>query len=108
MQKASEFRIVFVTCDSLFSAKAIAKALVEKKIAACCTIIQNVISVFEWEDEIEESKEYLVMIKCPASKTEELEKETLKMHNYEIPEIISVSMDEGHDKYLKWIDSCCA
>ena len=104
MEKATDFCVVFVTCDSYDSARNIARILVSEKLSACCSIIQNVTSVFEWEDVIDERNEYLMVIKTRTALLDILEKRVIELHMDEVPEIISFNLDAGSAPYLKWID----
>lgn len=105
MKKVSNYRIVYVTTDSLKSAQQIAKILVSERYAACCSIISNVTSVFEWEGKINERSEFILMIKTKEDKLNQLENRVRELHNDEVPEIIAVNIENGLDKYLDWIDS---
>jgi uncharacterized protein involved in tolerance to divalent cations len=54
---------MYTSAPSLEEAKKIANELVSAKLAACVNIIPKVISVFEWEGKIDNSDEFLLMIK---------------------------------------------
>ena len=104
MEKASDIRIVMVTTDSLEIAKSIAKSIVDHNLAACCSIIPQVISVFEWEGKTEETAEFLMMIKTRKKSISDLEKKITEMHNYKVPEIIALSADSCNSSYLDWLN----
>lgn len=105
MKNSTNFRIVFVTTENIDSAKNIAHELVKENLAACCSIINNVTSVFEWENTIQEENEFLLMIKTSKEKLNAMEQKILELHPYEVPEILTVDINEGTDKYLKWMNS---
>ncbi|XP_075771768.1 protein CutA homolog isoform X1 [Pelodiscus sinensis] len=58
----------FVTCPNESVAKDIARALVEKHLAACVNIVPQVTSIYEWKGKIEEDGEVLLMIKTRSSR----------------------------------------
>ncbi len=91
------------TTPDISSAKKIARSVVEGKIAACCNIIQNIISVYIWDSSINEDDEFLLIIKTKQSNYSKLQKVILEMHSYDLPEIISINIDDGYPKYLDWI-----
>ena len=95
--------MVLCTTPDIKSAKKIAHAVVEKNNAACCNIIQNIISVYSWESKINEDDEYLLIIKTTREKYKELESSILNIHPYDLPEIIYFTIEDGHRKYLDWI-----
>jgi periplasmic divalent cation tolerance protein len=94
---------VLCTTPDLKSAKKIAHKAVKKTTAACCNIIQNVISVYSWESKINEDDECLLIFKTSKEKYKKLEKMILKNHPYDLPEIISLAIEEGYPKYLDWV-----
>ena len=82
----------------------ISKSLVEKKMAACVNIYPAVLSIYRYNSEVVEDNEYLIHVKTIADKFNEIRKIIERLHNYETPEIISLEILEGNEKYLKWID----
>lgn len=54
---------MFSTTSSEEEATNIANHLIQQKIAACVNIIPKIQSVYEWEGKVEQSREYLLMIK---------------------------------------------
>lgn len=56
-----------------------------------------------WKGEICEDEEYLLVIKTRADKFEELKKEILSLHSYELPEIIMVDVIDGLPEYINWV-----
>ena len=103
MEKTKNFRLVFVTSDTIENAKNIAKILVNEHLAACCSIISNVISFFEWNNNTQESQEYMLIIKTSVENLDSLQDRILELHNYEVPEIITTPIIEGYLPYLKWM-----
>lgn len=96
--------VVIVSCPSGEPASRIAKALVEEGIAACVTIVQGVQSIYRWEGKVEEADEQLLLIKTAASLYERVEEAVLALHPYRVPEIISITVSHGYEKYLSWMD----
>ena len=81
----------------------ISKSLVEKKMAACVNIYPAVLSIYRYNSEVVEDNEYLIHVKTTVDKFNEIRKIIERLHNYETPEIISLEISEGNEKYLKWI-----
>ena len=52
---------------------------------------------------LQKSKECLILIKSHASSYKKIETIIKKLHNYEVPEIISIKINQGLNEYLKWI-----
>ena len=97
--------VVYVSAGSEEEADRIARFVVEKKLAACCTIIPGVRSVYRWEGIVEQAPEVLIMIKTSRSVFTALEAEIKRLHSYTIPEIIAVPIIVGHEPYLRWLEA---
>ena len=83
----------------------ISKSLVEKKMAACVNIYPAVLSIYRYNNEVVEANEYLIHVKTTSDKFTEIRKVIERLHNYETPEIISLEISEGNEKYLKWLQN---
>ena len=97
------YLIVLCTAGSIEEAKKISYTLIEKKLAACCSILPEIISIYPWEKKVEEKKEILLVIKTLEKNYETLEKEIKMIHSYTIPEIIAINIDNGSKAYLDWV-----
>lgn len=98
-----KFVVVLCTVDNLESAKKIARIVVEERLAVCANIMQGLSSIYHWKGEIVEDSECLLILKTKATLFEVLKNKILEIHPYEVPEIISLGIDNGFDKYLDWI-----
>lgn len=96
---------MFNTCNSAEIASSIAETLVNKKLAACVNIVNGIESVYQWQGKIEHEQEILLIIKTRQSLFSQLEQIIQELHNYELPEIIAVSVSSGEKNYLNWIQS---
>jgi len=105
MTAETKFRVVLVTCATLEEARKIARAVVEKGLAACVSIVTHAVeSFYTWEGKLENGSEYLLLIKTSAAQLEELEKEIVQLHSYDTPEFIALPVVAGSEKYLKWLE----
>ena len=95
--------MVFCTMPSESAAHEMAAVLVEKKLAACCTIIEGTTSVYIWEGTLEKSAESLLLIKTGSKKYDQLEKEIKMRHPYTVPEIVAIPVEEGSQAYMDWV-----
>lgn len=97
--------IVFCTCGSEKNASQIADKLVSHQLAACVNMLPGIESVYQWQEQIQRDKEVLLIIKTQQDRYSELEQVILELHDYELPEIITVPIEAGYQAYLKWITS---
>ena len=97
--------IVFTTAGSEEEAGILARALVERRLAACVTIVPQVESVYRWNDAVESAREWLLVIKTTAASFPALREAILQLHSYEVPECIAVPIEDGSAGYLAWLES---
>jgi len=95
--------MVFSTTSSRGEAEKIARVLVEKKVAACVSISGPIKSMYWWDDKIEESEEYLLIVKTTRSKYEELERAISRVHSYQVPEILAIPIVSALKEYVEWL-----
>jgi periplasmic divalent cation tolerance protein len=95
--------LVLTTTSSKDEARKIGRALVEQRLAACVNIVPPVRSIYRWQGKIEEAEEWLLLAKTTRATFERVRKAILDLHSYEVPECISVSIDDGSREYLGWI-----
>lgn len=101
--------LVLVTCGSASEARKIARALVERRLAACVNVVGgSVESVYRWKGKVERSKEVLLVIKSSRGRFRGLEAKVKRLHSYSMPEIIVVPIAAGSAEYLRWISECVA
>jgi periplasmic divalent cation tolerance protein len=93
---------VYITTKDEEEARAIGKALVEEKLAACINI-HPIKSIFWWEGEIVEESEAAMFVKTKAELVDEVFRRTKELHSYEVPCIVSLPIEKGYPDYLKWI-----
>lgn len=96
--------VVLVTAPSHEEAKAIARTLVEERLAACVNIIQ-IESIYRWEGNICADPEWQLVAKTQLDTFPALEKRVIVLHSYDLPEIIAVPIQTGSLSYLEWISS---
>jgi periplasmic divalent cation tolerance protein len=98
------YQIVFCTCPSDDIAKLIATALVKNKLAACVNVIPNVVSVYQWDNQIMCDNEVKLVIKSTAKLFPLIESNIKTLHPYDTPEIIAMNIQQGNEEYLHWIN----
>jgi periplasmic divalent cation tolerance protein len=97
--------VVLSACDSEEQAARMARRLVERRLAACVSIVPGARSVYRWKDTIEDSAEWLLIIKSRRDLFPALREEIGKMHTYEVPEVIALQVVDGAENYLSWLDT---
>lgn len=96
-------RIVLSTAGSEEEARKIANALVERQLAACVNIVPQIESVYRWQGKMESAREWLLLIKTSAEKFAAVRDAIRELHSYDLPECISINIEDGSAAYLEWI-----
>ncbi len=99
-----EYIVVLITAPDEEGAAGIARALVEERLAGCVNILKGVRSIYRWEGRIEDEPEALMVVKTKRALFGELQKRVKELHPYSVPEIVALSIVEGSEGYLGWLD----
>ena len=84
------------------NAMRVAKLLIQNKLAACVSIKQ-IFSIYEWEDDIEETKEFEITIKSKPEYKDNLIDFLHKISTYDVPQIIYKKYN-AEIKYYDWLN----
>jgi periplasmic divalent cation tolerance protein len=95
--------VITTTSDDKNELEMIAKKLIGDRLAACCQIIGPITSIYRWKDDIEQTTEWMCLIKTKEEQFENVEAAIKEIHHYDQPEIISTKIDKGSSGYLEWI-----
>jgi periplasmic divalent cation tolerance protein len=101
-QSASQVVIVLTTF-AVGKALAVARMLVDERLAACVNVLAPMTSVYRWKGQVEQEAEEQVVIKTTADRLHALEARLGELHPYELPEFLVVTADSGSDAYLRWV-----
>jgi len=96
-------KLVLTTAGSQEEAQHIARVLVERRLAACVNIVPRIESIYRWQEKIEQSGEWLLIIKTTGAGFGRVRDAIKELHSYEVPECICVEIEDGSAEYLKWI-----
>ena len=96
--------VALSTVGSAEDADRLARALVERRLAACVNVVPGVVSHYRWKGELQRDEERLLVIKTRAERIDALREALRELHPYELPETIVLPIDAGHAPYLAWLD----
>ena len=95
--------IIKTTYPSHKKGEELAKILLKKKLSACIQILP-ISSQYIWQENLINSKEFLLFIKTKKEYYQKIAKIIENHHEYEVPQIISIKIDEISASYSNWID----
>lgn len=96
--------VVFSSCGDEDEAKRVGRHLVEQRVAACVTVVPGAHSIYWWQGKLEESPEWILMIKSSREALPKLREELQKVHTYQVPEIVALPIVDGSPAYLDWME----
>jgi len=97
--------IITTTCPNKNIATKIAKLLLTEKRAACVQILPPMESYYIWENKVTYDPEILIFIKTGKFYFKAVEKLILEHHPYDVPQILSLKIDDIHKPYANWLEN---
>ena len=98
-----EYVVVFSTFPHDSDPAALAKTLVEERLAACVSILPVMTSFYRWTEGVEQAMEHQIVVKTARDQVPALWERLRALHPYDVPEFIVLPIVDGSDSYLKWI-----
>jgi len=99
----AETMVVLTTCGNDEDANSLARALIERRLAACVNAVSKVASTYRWKGEIQQDQETLLIIKTTAERLSALERAIRELSKYDMPEVIALPIVAGSQEYLGWV-----
>jgi periplasmic divalent cation tolerance protein len=97
------FAVVLTNLPDRDRALALARALVERRLAACVNVLPGCTSLYWWRGAIDAADEVPVLIKTRLALYPQVEAAVRELHPYELPEIVALPIQAGLAGYLEWI-----
>jgi Uncharacterized protein involved in tolerance to divalent cations len=91
------------TCPDEDSARRIAAALVEERLATCVNRVSGLRSTYFWDGRLRDEPEILLIIKTTTERLAGLEARLKALHPYELPELVALPVEGGNERYLEWV-----
>jgi periplasmic divalent cation tolerance protein len=98
-----EFRFCWVACASADEARAIARATVGERLAACANLLGPSESLYWWKGRLEAAAEHALVLKTRAALVPALVARVRALHSYEVPCIVALPIAGGDPGYLAWL-----
>jgi periplasmic divalent cation tolerance protein len=96
--------VVLTTVSTTEEAVALIKALLERRLIACGTLLPAARSLYRWDGKVADEHEVVILLKTRAARLESLEVAFGELHPYKVPELLALPVSAGLGKYLQWID----
>jgi periplasmic divalent cation tolerance protein len=99
---ASAVSIVLTTLGADADATAIARILIDERLAACVNILPLMTSIYRWQGKVEQDREQQMVIKTASDRVADLQARLRQLHPYELPEFLVLGAT-GSEAYLAWV-----
>ena len=93
---------VSIACSSPTEAEALARLLVDRRLAACVQM-HPMQSVFRWDGEIVSADEVMLTAKTLHDRLAAIEAVVTEHHVYQVPEILATAVDWASSAYANWL-----
>jgi periplasmic divalent cation tolerance protein len=94
--------VLLCTCPPA-AAETIAEALLARRLVACVNAIPGVVSRYRWKGSLQRDDETLLVLKTEAVRVPQVIAALEELHPYEVPELLSLPVDDGAARYLAWV-----
>ena len=95
--------MIYVTAGSSEEASRIGRTLVEERIAACANVLPAMMSIYRWQDGVQEDREVVLILKTRRGRVGDLIARVKDLHSYECPCVVALPIAEGNQEFLDWI-----
>ncbi len=94
---------VYLTAGSVEEARRIGRTLVEERLAACVNLIDGMVSIYHWQNTVEEARETVIIAKTRADLFDALAARVQALHSYTTPCIVELPAGRIEAGYLTWL-----
>ncbi|MDA7945856.1 MAG: divalent-cation tolerance protein CutA [Hyphomicrobiaceae bacterium] len=103
MAQETDLIVVYTTFESIHQAKEVGHVLLKSRLAACMNIVPAMTSIYEWEGEVHETAEAVMLIKTSRRCQKEVLKRTKELHPYDTPALYVLDPLHTDTDFGAWI-----
>lgn len=103
MTSATEIVLILVTVPAGDETEALARTLVDERLAACVNLHGPMVSFYRWRGAVERDAERQLVIKTTRARVAAIEARIAALHPYDLPEFLVVEVAGGSPAYLAWV-----
>ena len=95
--------LIYTTFESLDDARTVGRSLVEARLAACVNIIPSMTSIYEWQGELQEAGEVVMLIKTRRGCQAQALERAKELHPYDTPALLVIEPVDVDKDFAAWI-----
>ena len=103
MGRETDLIVIYTTFESIHQAKDVGHELIKQRLAACMNIVPAMTSIFEWEGEVQETSEAVMLIKTSRGCQTEVLRRTKELHPYDTPALYVLDPMHTDAEFGAWI-----
>jgi periplasmic divalent cation tolerance protein len=98
----SDLILILTTMPDDDRADALARTLVDERLAACVNVHQPMMSTYRWKGAVEREAERQIVIKTRRDRRAALEARLRELHPYDLPEFVVLEATAS-EAYAAWV-----
>lgn len=102
MQDQETLRLILCNVPDDAAASAIARMLVEERLAACVNVLGACRSFYRWQGAIEQATEVTILVKTTRGRHDACAQRLAALHPYDVPEIVTIAPEAVWPDYARW------
>jgi periplasmic divalent cation tolerance protein len=95
--------LVLTTLAADSDAAALARLLVDERLAACVNVLPVMTSLYRWKGVVEQDREHQLVVKTTADRLDRLQARLTELHPYELPEFLVLRTSSASAAYRDWV-----
>lgn len=99
----NEIIFLYITCNDVEEARSLGGACVQARLAGCANVLPGMLSIYQWEERLEESGEALLILKTTKGLLGALEDFVRERHSYTTPCIAVIPLSSINQDYKEWL-----
>ncbi|MEM8744984.1 MAG: divalent-cation tolerance protein CutA [Pseudomonadota bacterium] len=103
MARETDLVVVYTTFETIDQAKELGHVLLKSRLAACMNIVPAMTSIYEWEGEVHETAEAVMLIKTSRRCQTEVLRRTKELHPYDTPALYVLDPLHTDTDFGAWI-----
>jgi periplasmic divalent cation tolerance protein len=98
-----DITLIYITTKDTEEARRIGRTLVEERLVACVNIVDNVNSLYWWEEKIVDDREAIVIAKTKGTLVPAVIERVKSLHGYSCPCVVALPIVDGNKDFLSWV-----
>lgn len=95
--------LIQCACPDAARADAIARTLVDERLAACVQVLPPMRSTYRWEGAVEQADEVLLQSKTTRAAVDAAVARIVALHPYAVAEVVAVDITTAAPAYAAWV-----